>query len=119
MDSSVRVIVAAVIVAAVTVIGPKPAEARCLVNCAYDGETYVGYDGYVRAYYGGYYGGYHVRITVATHLALAPSTSRNVMCAVAIATRPGHHPGGPNCGASVPTSARHMPQNDNRDRVAG
>jgi hypothetical protein len=58
MDSSVRVIVAAVIVAAVTVIIPKPAEARCLVNCAYDGETYVGYDGYVRAYYGGYYGGY-------------------------------------------------------------
>ena len=58
MDSSVRVIVAAVIVAAATVISPKPAEARCLVNCAHDGETYVGYDGYVRAYYGGYYGGY-------------------------------------------------------------
>ena len=59
MDSSVRVNAAAVIIAAVAVISPKPAEARCLANCAHDGETYVGYDGYVRAYYGGYYGGYH------------------------------------------------------------
>jgi len=59
MDSSARVLVAAVIVAAATVISPKPAEARCLVNCAHDGETYVGYNGYVRAYYGGYYGGYY------------------------------------------------------------
>jgi hypothetical protein len=59
MDSSIRVIVAAVVVAAVGVISPKPSEARCLANCAYDGETYVGHDGYVRAYYGGgYYGGY-------------------------------------------------------------
>ena len=92
MDSSVRVIVAAVIVAAATVISPKPAEARCLVNCAHDGETYVGYDGYVRAYYGGYYGGYprayYGRYSPG---ALPQSTSRNVMCAVAIATRPGHH----------------------------
>jgi len=55
----VRVIVTAIIVAAVTVISPKPAEARCLANCANDGETYVGYDGYVRAYYGRYYGGYY------------------------------------------------------------
>jgi hypothetical protein len=59
MDSSVRVIVAAAIIAAVAVISPKSAEARCLANCANDGETYVGYDGYVRAYYGGYYGGYY------------------------------------------------------------
>jgi hypothetical protein len=59
MDSSVRVIVVAVIVAALAGISPKPAEARCLVNCSYDGETYVGYDGYVRAYYGRYYGGYY------------------------------------------------------------
>jgi hypothetical protein len=58
MDSSVRVIFAAIIVAAATVISPQPTEARCLVNCAWDGETYVGYDGYVRAFYGGYYGGY-------------------------------------------------------------
>src|SRR5262245_17893858 len=88
MDISVRVIVAAVVIAAVAVISPKSAKARCLANCAYDGETYVGYDGYVRAYYGGYYGRYygatHVRTTVPTP---APSTSRNVMCAVAIATR--------------------------------
>jgi hypothetical protein len=62
MDTSVRVIVAAVIIAAVGVISPKPSEARCLANCAYDGETYVGHDGYVRAYYGGgYYGGYYGR----------------------------------------------------------
>ena len=47
MSSTVRVIVAVAIIAAVTVIGPKPAEARCLVNCAYYGENY-----------GGYYGGY-------------------------------------------------------------
>jgi hypothetical protein len=59
MDSSVRVIVAAVIIAAVAVISPQSAKARCLANCAHDGETYVGYDGYVRAYYGGYYGGYY------------------------------------------------------------
>jgi len=59
MGSSVRVIVAAVIIAAVAVISPKFAKARCLANCAYDGETYVGYDGYVRAYYGGYYGRYY------------------------------------------------------------
>ena len=58
MDISVRVIVAAVIIAAVGVISSKSAKARCLANCAHDGETYVGYDGYVRAYYGGYYGGY-------------------------------------------------------------
>jgi hypothetical protein len=65
MDSSVSVsvIVGALIVAAATLISPKLAEARCLVNCAHDGETNVGYDGYVRAYYGGgyygrYYGGY-------------------------------------------------------------
>jgi hypothetical protein len=59
MDISVRIIVAAVIIAAVGVISSKSAKARCLANCAHDGETYVGYDGYVRAYYGGYYGGYH------------------------------------------------------------
>ena len=59
MDISVRVIVAAVIIAAVGVISSKSAKARCLANCAHDGETYVGYDGYVRAYYGGYYGGYY------------------------------------------------------------
>lgn len=59
MDISVRVIVAAVIIAAVGVISSKSAKARCLANCAHDGETYVGYDGYVRAYYGGYYGRYY------------------------------------------------------------
>ena len=58
MDISVRVIVAAVIIAAVGVISSKSAKARCLANCAHDGETYIGYDGYVRAYYGGYYGRY-------------------------------------------------------------
>ena len=58
MRKTVTTIVAAAGVAAAAIVSSQPAEARCLVNCAHDGETYVGYDGYVRAYYGGYYGGY-------------------------------------------------------------
>src|SRR5262245_45580420 len=48
----------------------------------------------------------HVRTTVPT---LAPSTSRNVMCAGAIATRPGHHPTLTHSLARLTRAARRLP----------
>jgi hypothetical protein len=75
MDRSARVIGAAIIVAAATLISPKPAEARCLVNCAHDGETYVGYDGYIRAYYGGYPRTYYGRYSPSACPIYAPQRS--------------------------------------------